>query len=142
MQGKQIPIKQMHFVRVDPGEELVHAITQYAEDQHIQTGFVSFIGAMRNMKIIVPGNADKVQPVVRDFFTKSEIIGNGTITMKDGKPFAHLHFMRANDQYQVTGGHLVSGEVIIVVEVVIIEGEGEIQRALDPKTLLHKMVLD
>jgi uncharacterized protein len=142
MKGKAFNVKKIHFLRVDPNEELVGTIQNYAEKAGIKAASVSFIGALRNMKIIVPGNADRVEPIIKEFNPKSEIVGDGTITLKDGKVFPHLHFMRSDDTYEVKGGHLVSGEVIITVEVTIIEADGIVNRILDPITKLNKMQLD
>jgi predicted DNA-binding protein with PD1-like motif len=141
MKGKKLGIRQMWFLRIDPGEEIVSSIQKFSEENKIKSGFVSFIGAVKNAKIIVPGNAQKVQPIVKDFPIKSELVGVGSITMKEGKPFAHLHFMKSDDTYAVQGGHLVSGEVIITCEVVIIEGSDAVERVFDPKINLHKFAL-
>jgi predicted DNA-binding protein with PD1-like motif len=139
MEAKSVPMKQLHFLRIDPGEEIISMIQNYAQMHEIHCGVVSLVGAMHNVRLIVPGNADRVEPIVQTFSGKSEIVASGNISLKDGTPFVHLHGVRIDDAYQVKGGHIVSGEVILTVEVTIIEGEGEINRTLDPLINLHRL---
>ncbi len=43
----------------------------------------------------------------------------GSVSMKEGKPFVHLHVSFANHDFHAIGGHLFSGTVSMTIELVI-----------------------
>jgi predicted DNA-binding protein with PD1-like motif len=45
MQGIAMDFKRMHFLRIDPGEEVIAAIEKYATAQNIQAVSLTLIGA-------------------------------------------------------------------------------------------------
>ena len=58
---------------------------------------------------------EKVQP-------SSEILSlQGNVSMKEGKPFVHLHVNLADEDMSVRGGHLFNGTVSMTIELIMLE---------------------
>ena len=51
------------------------------------------------------------------------VAGLGNISIKDGKPFAHIHLTVADEQGWCYGGHLVPGTEVFAGEIFIRETE-------------------
>jgi hypothetical protein len=50
----------------------------------------------------------------------SEVLSlQGNVSMKEGKPFVHLHVSLAGHDFVAQGGHLFSGEVFMTIELVL-----------------------
>ncbi|ASJ00316.1 PPC domain-containing DNA-binding protein [Thermococcus gorgonarius] len=110
--------------RVPEGEELLSYINRFAERQNVLIGTVSGIGSLRNPKI---GYFDKTagEYKVIELSGLYELVSlSGNISLKDGKPFAHIHVALGSPDGKLYGGHLIEGEVF-VAEVFIQELLGE-----------------
>ena len=50
----------------------------------------------------------------------SEVLSlQGSVSLKEGKPFVHLHVSVAGHDFAVRGGHLFTGEVYMTIELVM-----------------------
>ncbi len=50
----------------------------------------------------------------------SEVLSlQGSVSMKEGKPFVHLHVSLAGHDFRAKGGHLFSAEVYMTIELVM-----------------------
>ena len=64
-------------------------------------------------------------------YTKKEV----NISMRDGKPFVHVHILLSDAEGKVFGGHLMKGTKLFACEVTIDEFEGEqLERGQDERT--------
>jgi predicted DNA-binding protein with PD1-like motif len=110
--------------RVPEGKELLNYINSFAEEHNVLIGTINAIGSLRNPKIgYFDENAGEYK--VRELKGTFELVSlMGNISLKEGKPFAHIHFSLGGPDGRLYGGHLVEGEVF-VAEVFIQELLGE-----------------
>lgn len=110
--------------RVPEGEELLGFINDFAEKNNVLIGTMSGIGSLRNPRV---GYFDETagEYKVNELSGLYELVSlSGNISLKDGKPFAHIHVALGGPDGKLYGGHLVEGEVF-VAEVFIQELLGE-----------------
>ncbi|NPA48287.1 MAG: DNA-binding protein [Thermococci archaeon] len=109
--------------RVDEGEEIVGYLTRFLEKKGIMLGTISAIGSIRDP---VVAYFDRDEGGYRNIALKGdyEVVSlTGNVSVKDGKPFAHIHVALGDQDGRLYGGHLVSGETF-VMEVFIQELKG------------------
>mgnify|MGYP001417912880 CR=1 FL=1 len=109
-------------VRLDEGEEAVSTLVSALQRHNITAGVIpTFIGALRDCRLILrKGHEEKVESHV-------EVVGNGNVSLYEGKPFVHLHVSAGNDK-GVWVGHLVEGTVDIFCEAMVIPISGTLTR--------------
>ncbi|MDF0592953.1 DNA-binding protein [Methanotrichaceae archaeon M04Ac] len=125
---------RLFLASLDHVSEIVASITALAESLGVEAGIVSGIGALKDAVI---GYYDQVAHEYRSM----EIGGpveisslSGNISIRDGKPFLHIHATLADSQGNDRGGHLSSGTVF-AAEVYIRELVGRPPtRSHDPTT--------
>ena len=62
----------------------------------------------------------------------------GNATLRDGKPFVHVHVVLSDCEGKTFSGHLLPGTTLFACEVFIDEFEGEaLDRSYDELTGLH-----
>ena len=118
-----------YLVRLEPDQEIVAAITRFADDRRIDSGVVSGLGTVHHA---VLGYYDRAanEYLRRTIEEDCEIVSLvGNISVKEGKPFAHVHATLGTRNFQALAGHLFEGRVAATCELVV--------RAL-PGTVLRK----
>ena len=120
-------IGRIFMLRCPEDEELVSYITKFAEKQGIKGGIVNVIGALRNATI---GYFDPIEGhyIKINIPYHTELLsGMGNISIKEERPFLHLHVVLGDREGNVKGGHLFSGTVY-VGEIFIMEIKNAPQR--------------
>jgi predicted DNA-binding protein with PD1-like motif len=109
-------------VRLDEGEEAVSSLASALQRHGITAGIIpTFIGALRDCRLILrKGHEERVESHV-------EVVGNGNVSLYEGKPFVHLHVSAGNEKGAWVG-HLVEGTVDIFCEVIVIPISGKLVR--------------
>lgn len=109
-------------IRLDEGEEAISAICGALASQGIVSGIIpTFIGALKGCRLIQrKGYEVRIESHV-------EVVGNGNVSLYEGKPFIHLHVSAGNDEGTWVG-HLVEGYVDIFCEAMIIRIGGRLSR--------------
>ena len=110
--------------RVPEGEKLLSFVNEFVEKHNVLVGTVSAIGSLRNPKIgYFDENAGEYKVI--ELSGLYELVSlSGNISLKDGKPFAHIHVALGDSEGRLYGGHLVEGEVF-VAEIFLQELLGE-----------------
>jgi len=111
------------LARLDHGEDIIRQITNLAEENGIETGALSVIGALSRAKL---GYYDQLSHEYGTFSLEEPMelascLGN--ISLRDGRPFVHAHAVLSNREGKTWGGHLTSG-VIFAAEVYLQELSG------------------
>lgn len=99
--------------------DLIGALTETAAANGIQAGAVQVMGALQRATL---GFYDQWSKAYRELpFNKPlEIVsGTGNISLRDGKPFVHLHLAVSDEEGKVFGGHAMEGCIIFAAEYVI-----------------------
>lgn len=128
-----------YCVRLDPGDEILAAVTDAVEANDIRLAFVSGIGAISRCEIgryLASEQRYETQVHTGEF----EIIAlTGNITRKDRMPYVHLHLAFADGDMVMRGGHLTSAIVSVTAEIVIRPLDGEIGRKVHEPTGINRM---
>ncbi len=131
--------KKGHLIiaRIDKGEEITSCIKKICEDEHLQTGVISGIGALGQVEL-GHFNSETKQYKTKIFTGQFEIASlTGNISRMDGVPYLHLHAMVANDDFVTYGGHFSKGFVSATAEISIVTGSSDIGRVFDDEIGLN-----
>ena len=126
-------IKQVHVLRIEPGEDVLDSIQRYCDEHHITNGILlSGIGSLDGCTFFdpqeipgKPGLYGYVTPI--DLPTPIELVGlSGIICAEpDGRAAPQIHACFADAEGNEYGGHLKTGNrVLVTVELAIAELEG------------------
>ncbi len=123
--------------RFEHGADLLQALEELVEKEGIKAGALSLIGAVQEARVAFFDQASKEYKTI-EFPASMEILSCiGNISLKDGKPFAHVHIVLGDKEGRVWGGHLLPGTKIFAAEFVIEELEGvHLEREYDAMTSL------
>ena len=96
-----------------PDVDLVQSITGFATDRGIETGSLVAIGALKKAKL---GYYDQKKNRYREIKVDSptEIAScTGNISLREGRPFAHIHVVLSDANGNTKAGHLLEGTVFV-----------------------------
>jgi len=103
------------------GADLLDSMNELAASAGFSVAAVQFIGAVRKAVIQVLDQSKK-EYVTLDIPGPLEITsGSGNVSLKDGKPFAHIHVTLAGLDGKCFGGHVGKGTEVYLAEVTLIE---------------------
>lgn len=118
--------------------DLIEALTDAAGANGVRAGAVQVVGALQKAKL---GFYDQWRKAYRElpFERPMEIVsGMGNVSLRDGKPFIHLHLALSDDEGKVFGGHALGGCTIFAAEFSIMPLPGEAPvRVFDETTGLY-----
>ena len=119
----------------DHDEDLLQAIESYADTKGIRTAQIRVIGAVKKA-VVAYYDQDKKEYFDEKFDQPLEILSCiGNISLKDGKPIAHLHVIFGDENGDTMGGHLRPGTPVFFAELLILELSGpELHRGFDEAT--------
>ena len=119
------------------GSDLLNSLTYTCEKENISLGRLEVIGAVQKARIGYYLQDKKIykSSELNEPMEITSLIGN--ISIKDGKPFVHVHINLANAEDNVLGGHLMEGTIVFAAEFIIQAFEGpEFIREFDDHTKL------
>jgi hypothetical protein len=119
------------------GSNFVDEVQKIAEAERIMTARVEAIGGVNRLAL---GYFDREkrkheEHVYNEFLEVACMLGN--ITMKDGKPFLHVHGTFGRRDMSALSGHVISATVFPMLEVVITPTSNRALRKFDKKTGLN-----
>jgi predicted DNA-binding protein with PD1-like motif len=118
-QGKTI------IARLKPGYDIFQSLDQLLVEHGIQAGYIPVLqGGFKNLKLVSMtfGESEGYpQDVELEYRQPLEYFGMGTVAQVQGKPSIHIHLTAAQAGNKSITGHLVSGEIVLLTEVVIVE---------------------
>ncbi|MBI5214546.1 MAG: DNA-binding protein [Ignavibacteriae bacterium] len=120
------------------GSDLYESLTEIVQRESIRLGRISGIGATTHAVVAYyDQHTKKYNPL--EFSGGMEILSlNGNVSLRDGKPFVHVHILLGDAEGKVFGGHLLPGTKLFACEVTIDEFEGEeLVRGFDEGTGLY-----
>ena len=132
-----IPVNAIdcYMGRLQPGDDLLAALTDLCREKHIHLGRVEAIGAVQRA-VLGFYNPEKGKYQLHTLDEPLEITAlEGNISLKDGQPFVHAHATLARADGRCLGGHLMEGTVVFACEFILhAYGGGELVRRPDPAT--------
>ncbi len=121
--------------RLPHGKDIITSISEFCEENSIQTAAFNIIGAVSLATI---GFYDQKQKVYVSLLQEGdlEIVNcTGNISTKDGKPFVHGHITLGDTEGSLIGGHLFSDTIVFAGEIHILELlDGSLVREYDTTT--------
>jgi uncharacterized protein len=131
-------LKRTVIAQLPHGSDLLEGITQFVQREKIRTGRIQGLGATTHAVVAYYDQTAKKYNSM-EFKGGMEILNlHGNISIRDGKPFVHVHLLLGDPAGRVFGGHLLPGSKVWACEVFIDEYEGEdLVREEDKKTGLY-----
>jgi len=117
------------------GTDLLEGLTALVQREQITLGRIQAIGATTHAIVAYyDQNTKKYCPL--EFPGGMEILNlTGNVSLRDGKPFVHVHVLLGDAQGKVFGGHVLPGTKLFALELSIDELEGDaLARAQDDRT--------
>jgi predicted DNA-binding protein with PD1-like motif len=107
-------------IRFDVGEQFPETLAEWCRKEKIESAaIVAGIGMLEKIEI---GRYDGREYSKEMVEPSSEILSlQGNVSMKEGKPFVHLHVSLADENLYARGGHLFNGTVSMTIELVMLE---------------------
>ena len=130
----EFSLKRNLLVRVEHNSDLIHFITDLAEDRQIGAATFTVIGALKRAKIGFYDQEEHEygQLIIDGPQEIASCIGN--ISMKDGQPFVHAHAVLADEAGNTKAGHLLEG-IVFAAEIHLQELDGpRLERRYDTVT--------
>jgi uncharacterized protein len=95
-----------YLLSLEPGDELIRCLIQFAREQEIDAAVLSGIGSLSELEIGAEVRRGRDQPrrLLEEPLETCSL--NGTLTLVDGEPFPHLHGSFARQDLTVIGGHV------------------------------------
>lgn len=94
------------YLRLEPGDELVRCLIQFAREQEVDEAVVSGVGAVTEVELGTGGDGAREHRRVSLNEQLEACSLTGTVTLIDGEPFPCLRGSFARADYSVLGGHV------------------------------------
>ncbi|MBF0347443.1 MAG: DNA-binding protein [Magnetococcales bacterium] len=121
--------------RLQHGEDLLEALNHTCSQHHIELGKITAIGAVQKAVLGYYDQRQQVYQTIRLDWPLEIVQLTGNISMKDDKPFAHVHAILSDASGRTHGGHLFPGTIVFACETIIHVFRGPVfQRVLDTTT--------
>ncbi|OPY37450.1 MAG: hypothetical protein A4E35_01366 [Methanoregula sp. PtaU1.Bin051] len=144
MQYAQGQVGRVFVVRIDDGEEFLESMRRFIADKGIQSGSITFLGALMNGRMVT-GPEEPIIPPVPHFVLFEggwEVFGVGTIYPGEGGPHIHYHASVGRAGHALTGCLREKAATYLIVEAIIIEFTGLMaRREFDDRTQTSLPVL-
>lgn len=118
-------LKRTIIGQIPHGTDLLEGLTQLVQKENIRCGHIHGIGATTHAIVAYyDQNTKKYNSM--EFTNGMEILNlTGNVSIRDGKPFVHVHILLGDPHGKVFGGHLMPGTKLWACEIFIDELEGE-----------------
>jgi len=127
----------IHFVKLDKGEDVLAILTEYINTADIKSGTFSAIGVLKDIEVGYY-ELEKAQYAKRTFKGDFELLSlSGNIGELNGKRHPHIHVILGDKDANCSGGHLFSAKVGITCEVFITASVMELERIYDDNIKLN-----
>lgn len=136
---KQYDHGRTFIVKLDYQTDLLEELNKICQTEYIKAGTINAIGAVSSLKLGFFDQETKEYIYTTYAYDEPMEIASctGNVSLKDGKPFCHVHITASDRKGRCIGGHLSAGTSIYAGEVVIQELLGEeLVRELDETTKL------
>lgn len=133
-------LEQTYVVRLDPGEEILAALSDLCRRERIGLASVTGLGAVGEAVLGVFDTEAKRYDS-KEYQGHYEIASlMGTVTQKDGNPYLHLHAVIGNPVTgECHGGHLNRGLISATGELMVTVVNGRVERRMDETVGLNLM---
>jgi len=132
---------ERYIVRFESGESAIETLTRFLEAEKIEFANVSAAGAVADVRLAY-WNAESRKYEERQFVEQLEIVSfQGNSSLKDGKPFLHVHGVFARRDFSTIGGHVKELHVHPTLELWLRTEDVAVRRVHEPSTGLDLLDL-
>lgn len=119
------------------GSKIPDDIVAVAMREKVRTAQVEAIGGVRALRLAYYNHETKKyeEHDFDEFLEVTSLLGN--ITVKDGKPFLHVHGTFGRRDLSVVAGHVMSGTVFPLLELVVTPTSNRAVRRFDEEVGLN-----
>lgn len=143
MKIREIGINHMFFIKLEPNDDILEALTKVVNDYSIQTGFFTMIGALQIANLGYYSLDQKKYKTLTMQWPFELVSCSGNITLKDGTPMIHAHLVVADNNGHAFGGHLLPGNKISVTgEIFLVEAKMPLIRKFNEQIQVALIDLD
>lgn len=133
--AKQQNLKRIFTLPLFHGDDLLDSISSFCQKKNIKTGLIMAIGALQKAKIGYYLQKEKKYKQLSINKPVEIISCLGNVSLKNNKPFVHLHVSLADAKGRAFGGHLNKGSLVFASECFVFELKGEkLERKFHPLT--------
>lgn len=137
-----IDVKRRFMGRFKYDNDLLQEINTFITSENIRSGEIRIIGAVKKARFGYFNQSTKEYKFIEKNEHMEILSAIGNISLKNGKPFPHVHITLADKDGNVFGGHLMEGTKIFAAEFVIVDyGENSLERVDDEFTGLQLLNL-
>ena len=104
------------LIRLDRGSDLLQSLNEAAAELGIKAGTVQAIGAVSELVVGYFKQDEKRYTTIpfREHLEIGSALGN--VSLKDEKPFVHMHVTATRESGETVGGHLMPGTRTFLIE--------------------------
>jgi predicted DNA-binding protein with PD1-like motif len=104
------------FVRLARGDDLLDTLNEAAAELGFEAATLQIVGAVERLAIAYY-RQDTHEYERHEYDAPHEISGGvGNVSLKDGKPFVHIHVTGSAADGKAVAGHLVDGTLVFMIE--------------------------
>lgn len=104
------------FVRLERGDDLLERLNAVATELRFDAATVQIVGAVERLAVAYY-RQDTHEYERHEYDAPHEISGGvGNVSLKDGKPFVHIHVTGSGADGKAVAGHLVDGTRVFLIE--------------------------
>jgi predicted DNA-binding protein with PD1-like motif len=126
MQYRTGNIGRAIVIKFEDGDSLLDGIIEVAKKEGTKSGFFYLLGGIRSADMVC-GPKEPVlppEPMWEGFTDGRELLGVGSVFLKDGEPAIHLHGAVGKAGTTLTGCIRKDDKVFLVVEAMLLEITG------------------
>lgn len=131
-------INELIWLEIRRGDDLLEAISGYCAKNKIKSGLIFAVGALQKANLAFYDQAEKKYSAEVINRPLEILSGLGNVSLKDNKPFVHVHLAVSDKAGRVYGGHLEPGSIVFACECAIARTSGDaLNRKFDKLTALN-----
>lgn len=126
MDYTQVTIGRSFLLKFDHGDDFHAEMNRFCARENIRAGFFHCIGAISKTTVVVGPRSENLppEPLTESIDSPHEMIGTGSIFLKDDHPVIHIHAVFSSKTGAFIGCVREAAEVFIVIEAHVTEFSG------------------
>ena len=100
-------------------DEIFESINKVINQENLKCCSITGIGAIKN--VVLGAYPSKIKKYIKKTFNDEYELTNlsGNISLRDKKPFIHIHINMSDEDCKAYGGHLFSANIAVTGEIII-----------------------